>query len=171
MKLYKLSNIADGYATIDFTGVNISSIVSTGDLTELNGKSFSWLKTESDENISDAPFYIGAFPIFKLSKVQSLLQRISVRTAKFSVDGEEYVAVSAPIIKGDVLNLNASKFRSFKSGKIMTVSSYVFKAAQYPPIFRFEQYLLYTFVNEELANALESCGLKQLIIEPCEVLS
>lgn len=172
MKIYQLLNRADGFATIDFGALNISEIFKLGNIKELEGKTFKWRKDKDNFEISDCPFYIGAFPIFKSDRIESILTDLNVEYAKFLVEGVSYTALSAPLFSGDVINKDHSSLKTFKSGKIMTIKKYVFNAGfDYPSIFRLQEFNLFTFVNQEVKHKLESCEFQDIIFEECEIIS
>lgn len=63
MKIIQLKNSVNGFATIDFSAINMDDVLKKGNISLVAGKSFNWNK-ESGQAISDCPFYIGAMPIF-----------------------------------------------------------------------------------------------------------
>ncbi|MCQ2975327.1 MAG: hypothetical protein MJ211_11035 [Bacteroidales bacterium] len=169
MKIFKLYNIVNGYKTIDFGEINITSI-SKGeiDIECLSNSNLNWKKTEDDLIPSDSPFFIGAFPIFEYSKIEKL--NIPIDFVHFFVENVDFVAIKSNIIEINVLNRDKSIMKLFKSGKIMSINKYVFNKYNYPPIFRIKEYPLFTFVNEEIAELLKNSNLKQIKFEECEVI-
>lgn len=172
MKIYKLFNKVDGFAAIDFGDTAISEIFKTGNIQELQGKNYKWRKDDDNFEISDCPFYIGAFPIFKTDLIKKILEDLKVKYANFLVDGDSYTAISAPLFPGNVINKELSSLRTFKSGKIMSIKKYVFNSGiDFPPMFRLQEFNLFTFVNQETKDKFETCGFKEILFEECEVSS
>lgn len=170
MAIYKLTNKPNGFASINFGDLDMSKILATGDIKQLNGREFHWTKDADNSKISDCPFFIGALPIFKASKVASVIDKLNVNKALFSVDGESYTAIAAPLFKGKAINREKSTMRAFKSGKIMTVEKYVFnKGIAFPSAFRLEEFNLFTFVDQESYLLLKSCNLSEFVAEPCQL--
>jgi len=169
MKIYKLKNKVEGFKSIDFGDLDVNSIakgVSNIDL--LSGKNFTWKDCDDTFDKSDCPFFIGAFPIFELSKIDKI--GILVEFVCFKVDNFDYVAFKTVPFLENVLNIEKSDMRLFKSGKIMNINTYVFKNENYPSVFRIKEYPLFTFVNETFAQVLKGSGLNQLEFEECEVI-
>lgn len=172
MKIYQLLNKADGFASIDFGNIEISEIFKSGNIQELSGKNFKWRTDKDNFKLSDCPFYIGAFPIFKTDGIKNILTELKVKYANFFVEGVSYTAISAPLFSGDVINKDLSSLRTFKSGKIMAIKKYVFNAGfDYPSIFRLQEFNLFTFVNQEVKEKLENCDFQNIIFQECEITS
>ena len=86
------------------------------------------------------------------------------------VEGEDFVAVAAPMLSGQIINREKSNIRLFKSGKIMSVKRFTLKKSfSYPQMFRLEEFPLYTFVCEETMKSLKELRLSQLMFEECEL--
>lgn len=169
MKIIQLKNLVTGFATIDFSEVNMDAVLKDGDLSIVSGKSFHWNK-ESGGKISDCPFYIGAMPIFATEKLGDTLKDTNIKTALIDVDGISYTVISAPCLSGQIINLKESNCRTFRSGKIMTVNKYVFNSGiNYIPIFTPEEFVLFTFCNIEIAQKLQSCHFNQLQFVECQI--
>jgi len=169
MKVFKLFNEVNGYASIDFSDVNMSDIVKgVASVKAISDKSFLWNPSDNESIKGDCPFYIGSFPVFEASKVKGV-DFENAETATFNVEGKGYIAVAAPILPGQIINREKSDLRLFKSGKIMNVKRFALKSGcSYPSIFRLEEYPLYTFVCEEMMKSLQELGLTQLKYEECE---
>ena len=169
MKIIQLKNLVNGFATIDFSAINMDAVLKNGELSLVAGKSFHW-NTESGKSISDCPFYIGAMPIFSTDKLGDALNNTAVKTATFDVDGKSYTIVAAPHLSGQIINLQKSECRTFRSGKIMNVNKYVFNSdVKLAPIFTPEEFVLFTFCNLEVAKQLQSCHFNQLQFVECPV--
>lgn len=169
MKIIQLENYTEGYATIDFEGIDMISILKMGNISILDGKKFKWNR-EVGSNIGDCPFYIGAMPIFATEKLGTILGAYNVNTATFSVEDKEYTIISPPHLEGKVINTQESKCRTFRSGKIMNVDKFVFnKDINYPVLFTPEEYVMFTFCNTELAQKLISCHFDQLKLTECDM--
>ncbi|MBD5239828.1 MAG: hypothetical protein HDS64_08735 [Bacteroidales bacterium] len=167
MKVLQLKNAVDGFATIDFSSIDMDLVLKTGDLSLVAGKSFQWNK-DSGQAISDCPFFIGAMPIFDTEKLGSALNNTQAKTATFEVEGKSFTIVAAPQFKGQIINLMKSDCRTFRSGKIMTVNKYVFnKNIQYPDIFTPSEFVMFTFCNTEIAQRLLACRFNQLEFTEC----
>lgn len=167
MKIIQLKNSINGFATIDFSEIDMDDVLKRGNLALLKGKSFHWNR-EFGKAISDSPFYIGAMPIFATGKLGDALKGTQAKTATFEVEGESYTAVVAPQMPGQIINLNASNCRTFRSGKIMNVSTYVFNSnIEFPPIFTPEEFVMFTFCNIAVAQALHACHFNQLQFIEC----
>ena len=120
MKIYKLFNLANGYATIDFTNIDMNAIANGNqNVTVLSEQKLKWHFLE-DDVVGDCPFYIGAFPIFESSKIENVSFDASQK-ATFYVEGGKYTAIAAPIITGNIINEEKSEMRKFKSGKIEVI--------------------------------------------------
>ena len=168
MKIFKLYNEVNGYASVDFTNVNMSDIakgiVNVSAISDIN---LNW-KIDEDDNVKGyCPFYLGAFPVFDATKVKGCsFERAEI--AQFRVEDRGFVAVAAPILLGQIIDKEKSDLRLFKSGKIMSVKRFALKKnISYPPIFRLEEYPLFTFVSEGMMNSLKKTGLTQLGFEEC----
>lgn len=164
-------NQANGYALIDFYDDEIDDILKGRlDVSTLNGDSFRWHFFEDATKISDSPFYLGAFPIFEEKKVRSL-SFTDAKTALFKVEGVDYIAVAAPIISGNIIDKEKSDLLLFRSGKIMMVKKFALSSdILYPPIFRIDEYPMFTLVSDEMRISLTSLGLNQLLFEECNMV-
>ena len=170
MKVYKMYNEVNGYASIDFANVNMSDVAKgIANVCSISGISLSW-KMDEDNNIKgDSPFYLGAFPIFEATKLKGI-DFENAETATLMVEGEDFVAVAAPMLSGQIINREKSNIRLFKSGKIMSVKRFTLKKSfSYPQMFRLEEFPLYTFVCEETMKSLKELRLSQLMFEECEL--
>lgn len=167
MKIYQLQNIVAGFASINFEGVDMGAVLKEGKIDLLQGGVFTWDKSNGTE-ISDCPFFIGSFPIFNTRKLGTALAGTNVKTATFTVEGISYTAVSAPQLSGEIINRSLSVFRTFRSGKIMSVSKYVFNAGfSYPAIFTPKEYPTSTFCDADVARELIDCDFDQLSFKDC----
>ena len=170
MRIFQLKNKVEGFATINFGDIDMMSVLRTGDVSVLDGQNFVWNKTAGD-SISDCPFFIGAMPIFASEKLGSVLKDIDCTTATFMVEGISYTVVAAPPVAGNTIDLEKSKCKTFRSGKIMEVKEYSFyKRNSFPEMFTTEEYIMHTFCNEEVVKLLYSCHFKHLIIKECTIL-
>lgn len=170
MKLIQLKSQVDGYATINFGDIDMMAVLKSGDVAVLNGKSFTWDRIVSP-TISDCPFYIGAMPIFSTVKLGNALAGTNITIATFDVEGKSYTIMAAHALSGQVINLDKSNCRTFRSGKIMDVSKYVFNAGvTYPAIFTTQEFLMFTFCDEIIANRLISCHFNQLKLVECPII-
>lgn len=169
MKIIQLKNRANGYATIDFSQIDMNIVLKEGKLELINGKSFKWDKV-TGEAIGDCPFYMGAMPIFSTEKLGQTFADTDVKTATFDVEGTSYTIVDVPHLEENVINFDESKYRKFRSGKIMNISTYVFKSnVTYPPIFTPEEFVMFTFCKPEIAWKLLECRFSQLEFVECDV--
>lgn len=167
MRIFQIKNQVEGFASIDFEEIDMMSVLKTGDVSVLEGRCFKWDKTVNSA-ISDCPFFIGSLPIFLTSKLGSILNDSNVSRATFDVEGKSYTIVSALEQLDNVLDLERSKYRTFRSGKIMDVTSYVFQAKKtYPKLFTLQELKMYTFCNEEIAKSFLSCHFNQLSFVEC----
>lgn len=170
MKIIQIKNQVEGYAIINFGNINMMDIVKNGNVSILNGKSFTWDKSLNSA-ISDCPFYIGATPIFLTEKLGHVLDGSNVNMATFDVEGENYTIVLAPVLNVNSINVSESKCRTFRSGKIMDVNEYVFTSGvDYPEIFTPQEFGLFTFCNESIAKQLFSCHFNQLNFVECSIV-
>lgn len=168
MKIIQLKNSVDGFATIDFSSIDMDLVLKAGDLSLVAGKSFRWNK-DSGQAISDCPFYIGAMPIFATEKLGTALNNSQVKTATFDVEGKSFTIVAAPHFQGQIINLQKSECRTFRSGKIMTVNKYVFNSnIQYPQIFTPAEFVMFTFCYSEIAQQLSECHFNDLRFVECQ---
>jgi hypothetical protein len=169
MKIIQLKNLANGFASIDFADIDMNKVLKEGKVDIIQGKSFKWNKSTGDL-ISDSPFYIGAMPIFDTKKLGNALSALAVKSATFDVEGHSYTIIAAPQLKGNVINRDQSEMRTFRSGKIMNVSKYVFtEDINYPEIFTLEEFTLSTFCMPDIAKLLLSCKFAQLQFSECSV--
>ena len=169
MKLIELKNIANGFASIDFGDIDMTSVLKEGVLELVKGKSFKWNRSTGNA-ISDCPFYIGAMPIFATEKISGVLSSLNVATAEFDDEGRSYTIIAAPHFNGEVINKEKSEMRTFKSGKVMSVKKYVFNSGfNYPQIFTPSEFVMETFCQKETAQLLLSCKFLQLQFVECEV--
>lgn len=167
MKLIQLKNIANGFASIDFGEIDMNAVLKEGRLELVQGNSFRWNKSTGDK-ISDCPFYIGAMPVFDTKKLGNVLLNLNVKSASFDVEGKNYTMIVTPHFEGEVINRELSEMRTFRSGKVMSVSKYVFNAGiDYPAIFTPEEFALFTFCSIEVAQRLLSCHFSQLQFSEC----
>lgn len=170
MKIIQIKNQVEGYAIINFGNINMMEIVKNGNVSILNGKSFTWDKSLNSA-ISDCPFYIGATPIFLTEKLGHVFDSSNVNMATFDVEGENYTIVLAPVLNENSINLTESKCRTFRSGKIMDVNEYVFTSGiNYPEIFTPNEFRMFTFCNELIAKQLFSCHFNQLKFVECSIV-
>ncbi len=168
MKIIQLTNAVDGFATIDFSTIDMDFALKTGDLSLVAGKSFRWNK-DSGQAISDCPFYIGAMPIFATEKLGTALNNTQAKTTTFDVEGKSFTIVAAPHFQGQIINILKSECRTFRSGKIMTVNKYVFNSnIQYPQIFTPAEFVMFTFCNTEIAQLLSGCHFNELRLVECQ---
>lgn len=169
MKIIQLKNYTEGFATINFDRVDMTSVMKQGDISVLDGKEFTW-RRDVGSNIGDCPFFVGAMPIFATEKLGSIIDS-TVRTATFTVEGKSYTIIAAPLLKGEVINRQESKCRTFRSGKIMSVDKFIFnKGIDYPVLFVPEEYIMYTFCDMEFAKKLISCHFEQLQLIECAIV-
>lgn len=169
MKLIQLKNAIDGFATIDFSAIDMDAVLKKGELSLVAGKSFRWNK-DSGNAISDCPFYIGAMPIFATEKLGNTLACTNVKTATFDVEGMSYTIVAAPQYQGQSIDLDKSDCRTFRSGKIMSVNKYVFYPnIQFPPIFTPAEFVMFTFCNTEVAQLLAERRFNELRFVECSI--
>ncbi len=170
MKIIQLKNSVNGFATIDFSAINMDDVLKKGNISLVAGKSFNWNK-ESGQAISDCPFYIGAMPIFATEKLGDALKNTAVRTATFDVDGKSYTIVAAPHLIGKIINISESECRTFRNGKIMNVNKYVFNSnIQITSIFTPEEFVMFTFCTLEIAQQLQMCHFNELKFVECPIL-
>ena len=170
MKIIQIKNAFDGFATIDFSAIDMDAVLKHGDLSLVAGKSFRWNK-DSGNAISDCPFYIGAMPIFDTEKLGNILNNMNVKTATFDVEGRSYTIVAAPHFQGQIIDLEKSDCRTFRSGKIMSVSKYVFNVnVKIPPIFTPAEFVLYTFCDTEVAQLFAECHFNELRFVECPIV-
>jgi hypothetical protein len=169
MRIFQLKNKVDGYATINFGDIDMMNVLRTGNVSVLNGQNFVWNKT-IDSGISDCPFFIGAMPIFASDKIRDIFDHLDCKTATFMVEGISYTIIAASPIVGKSINIEQSKCKTFRSGKIMEVKEYTFcKRDSFPEIFTIEEYMMHTFCNEEVIKLLNSCHLNHLVIKECSI--
>lgn len=167
MKIIQIKNQPEGYATINFGNINVMEIIKNGNVKILDGKSFTWDRSLNSA-ISDCPFYIGAIPIFLTKKLGNALNNPIVKTANFNVEGQNYTIVAAPDLSDNSINLTKSECRTFRSGKIMDITRYVFNIdIFYPSIFTPKEFKMYTFCDEVIAKKLLSCRFNQLRLVDC----
>lgn len=170
MRIFQIKNYVDGFATINFGDIDMMNVLKTGNVSVLDGKHFLWNKTIGD-SISDCPFFIGAMPIFTSQKLGETLAATSCNTATFEVEGIKYTIVAASPVHGKVINQEKSKCRSFRSGKIMEVSDYVFSNNEsFNNLFTLEEYMMHTFCSLEIAKLLQACKFENLILKECPVI-
>ena len=112
MKLIELKNIANGFASIDFGDIDMTSVLKEGKLDLVQGKTFKW-NISTGKSISDSPFYIGAMPIFDTEKIGRILSYLNVASAEFEVEGRSYTIIDAPHFNGDVINREKSEMIAF----------------------------------------------------------
>lgn len=168
MKVFQIKNKVEGFATIDFGNLDMMAIMKSGDVSSLDGKSFNWDKKLSSA-ISDCPFFIGAMPIFLTKKLGGVFTGNNVSTATFDVEGDKYTIISALDVVNNGLNMEFSKYRTFRSGKIMDISQYIFISDKlYPPIFTLQEFKMFSFCDESVAKKLASCHFKQIEIVECK---
>ena len=171
MELIQLKNHADGFASIDFSAIDMDAVLNEGKIELISDKSFKWNKA-TGEKISDCPFYIGALPIFDTNKLGTVLNSIDVKFSTFEVEGRNYTLVAAPHFHGEIINREFSEMRTFRSGKIMAVKKYVFnKDFEYPAIFTPAEFNLCTFCNKEIKRYLQSCHFTELKFEECQIMN
>lgn len=169
MKIIQLKNYTEGFATIDFDKIDMTSVMKQGNISVLSGKEFTW-KRDIGSNIGDCPFFIGSMPIFATEKLGTIIDP-AIETAIFTVEGKSYTIIAAPLLKGEVINRQESKCRTFRSGKIMSVDKFVFNnGIDYPMLFVPEEYIMFTFCNVDFAKKLLSCHFEQLQLIECAIV-
>lgn len=171
MRIYKLYNKVNGYTSIDFSNVNMSDIAKgIVNVSTITGINLCWKINEGDNVKGDCPFYIGAFPIFEAAKIKGITFE-NAETAVFKVEGKDFVAIAAPFLSGHIIDKEKSDLRLFKSGKIMSVKRFaLINNNCYPSVFRLEEYPLFTFVCEDMMNALKKLDFAQLLFDECEIV-
>jgi hypothetical protein len=170
MKIIQLKNVANGFASIDFSRIDMNAVMREGNLEIITGKQFTWNRNTGNQ-ISDCPFYIGSMPIFETEKLRPALNSLNVKSAEFKVEGKQYTMIAAPQISGSVINREASEMRAFRNGEIMTVQKYVFNANyEYPEIFTPKEFIMDTFCSLNAAKNLLYCQFHELKFIECEII-
>lgn len=174
--IYRLYTSDIGYKTIDYNDTPLLDCLDSDiwDSLTLEKFQFVWNSEETEEEESDCPFLIGAIPIIKSNILMNIdfntLQEI-VDIINIKVSGNDFsILIAKDKIKG-LLNKKKSDIDYFSDGRIMRVNRYVFNNHNdLPPLFRIEEYPLFTFANARMANILNKLDLKGLLLEECEVV-
>ena len=171
MKLFQLTNNPDGFASINFEGIDMASILKNGDVSPLQGKSFKWHRDDDLSLIPDCPFFIGALPTFKTKKIKKIIDELpNTSTATFKVQGVNYTAFCPLTLMEGALDKENSFIKRFRNGRIMTIESYAFNGSiPFPQLFRINEFCLFTFVTDEIADKLSICELNNLKLIECNI--
>lgn len=174
MEIYRLCSSNGIYKTIAYADSPLMSIIGEedwGDLTDIENYSYHW--EVSDKDICDAPFLIGAIPIFRsevVSRMGNSFPASLVMQVPIKVEGEDYTILKARSYVSNILNEKKSKLSRFSDGRIMDVEKYVFKPIDnVPSFFKILQYPLFTFVAEDMAEILMKASITGLALEECRV--
>lgn len=174
MEIYRLCSSNGNYKTIAYAESPLMRIIGEedwGDLTDIENYSYHW--EASDKEVSDAPFLIGAIPIFRtevILRMGNSFPASLVGQVPIKVEGEDYTILKARSYVSNILNEKKSKLSRFSDGRIMDVERYVFKPTDnVPSFFKISQYPLFTFVTGEVAGDLMKAGITGLVLEECRV--
>ena len=170
MKIFQVTNSPNGYADIQFDGIDTVSIIKNGNLSQLQDRCFEWSIQDDDSSIPDCPFFIGVVPIFRTDKISKINNLPDVNYASFKVDGTDYTALYPITTIEGALDIENSDIRYFRNGNIMTIDSYVFRnRINYPEFFKISELSLYSFITEGLAKTLRKCGFNNLELIECKI--
>ena len=154
---------------MDFEDVKIGDIIRNGNYQELIGKNFQWRDNEHNLAIPDCPFILGAIPVMKTAKIESIINNLNPHRVTFKIGGQDYSLLMPELVEKNVLDCNLSSIRYFRSGRIMSIEAFVFKKdALFPPFFRITEYPLVTFVTDNIAEHLMQSELNNLKLVKCK---
>lgn len=174
MNIYRMFSSNNDFKSIQYGQTPLMKIIGEEDwenVSDIERYSFHW--SEGDKEVSDAPFLIGAIPIFRsetLDHAGIKFPKNYVKEIIINVEGIEYVIVKATQIVTDLLDEKRSVISRYSDGRIMDVERYVFKKNDnVPPIFKLKQYPLFTFVTDVLGDKLNAAAISGLILEKCKI--
>ena len=175
MNIYRMFSSSNDFRSIQYAQTPLMKIIGEEDWENVNDiehYSFHW--SEDNKEVSDAPFLIGAIPIFRseaLTQAGIIFPDDFVEEVTIKVEGTEYVIVKATQIVTDLLDEKRSKISRFSNGRIMDIERYVFKKNnKVPPIFKLKQYPLFTFVTDALGDKLNAAAISGLKLEKCKII-
>lgn len=176
MKIYKIFHKVDGYKAIDTRDSKLEKdFINLGndvDFSKHVGESFNWSGEKSDK-ISHYPFIDGSTPVFDEEAYHVIEPIIAqhVSTYEILVDGIRFKILD-PIVVFGLLNAEHSVIKYFKDGRIMNIKKYAFnRNAEIPPIFKIQELKTFTFVVEDVINALNREGIIEgLDFEECKIV-
>lgn len=174
MKTYRIYSSNINNRTIHYEGTpiieNIGEIEWTNVETISKG-TYSWDNT--DKSYCDCPFIIGSVPVFPYSVLNILRPFFvgqNVQIIPIKVEDGKYVIVNTTEILDDVLNEKKSKLTRFQDGRIMDVEEYVLKSQNiFPNMFKLSQFPVFSFISEDLYNAIRTLNLTGIYFEECKM--
>lgn len=174
MKIFRLYSQNSDYRTIAYDGTPMMSFLEDSHFDDYDSiHKFNYHWDNSDKPISDCPFLIGAIPVIRKSAIPKIRLAISsdmVLPIDILIEGEPFVIILAKNILEDVLDESKSIINRFSDGRIMNIEKYVFKKNRtYPPIFKISQLPTFTFMTDELSEAISEANLTGIDMEKCEV--
>lgn len=176
MKIYKLYHRVDGYKAIDTKNTKLEKdFVDFGndvDFSKHVGETFNWSGNLSDK-ISHYPFIDGSTLVIdeKAYRVIEPIIAQYVSTYEILVNGIRFKIID-PVVVSGILNTEHSIIKYFKDGRIMNIKKYAFnKKENIPPIFKIQELKTFTFVVEDIINALKLEGIMEgLDFVECEII-
>lgn len=174
MNIYRMFSSGNDFKSIQYAQTPLMEIIGEEDWKNINDiESYSFHWSEENKEVSDAPFLIGAIPIFRsdaLTYAKIVFPKDCVKEVTIHVDGIEYVIIKAIGKVDDLLDEKKSVISRFADGRIMNIEKYIFKAKDnVPPIFKLAQYPLFTFVTDEIGDKLKAATLSGLKLERCKI--
>lgn len=174
MDIYRLYSPNRDYRTIVYDNTPLMKIIGKedwGDIKEIENYPYQW--DDEQKEICDAPFLIGAIPIFKtdaLKRIGMILLDSLVTLIPIRVGDIEYTILKANEYEKNILNEKKSTISRFSDGRIMDIEKYVFiPFDNAPEVFKVASYPLFTFVTEKLASKLTEANLTGLAMEKCKI--
>ena len=174
-KIYRLYSSGHEYKTVEYDNTPLMNCLENNlwEPSLIEAYKFEWNRDDAEKETSDCPFLIGAIPIFKteiISDLRNIVSLDAIKIININISGQKYSILRPKNkIKG-LLNIRKSNINYFSDGRIMSIDKYVFNSNKNIPLFfELEEYPLFTFVNETMANVLVTQNVKGLLLEACEI--
>lgn len=174
MKIYRIYSPNINNRTIHYEGTPIIENIGEiewSNVENISKETYSWDNT--DKSHCDCPFIIGSIPVFPYSVLDILKpffvgQKIQIIPIR--VEDCQYAIVNTTEVLDGVLNEKKSKLTRFQNGRIMDVEDYVLKPQnKIHNIFKLSQFPVFSFISEELYNAIKKLNLTGITFEECKI--
>ena len=177
MKIYKLTHDSDGFKTINLRNSKLLNAIIDGFYNDgkpygIDFGKYKWI--ESNEIICDFPFISGAIPVVSKNICRALeeyIDKSNIELLPIKVEEEDFYIFHFLNAYKNILNTKLSKIEYFNNGTIKNIKEYVFlsKVKDLAPIFILEDFDMYTFVNEEVANVFSNYEGSGIQLEECRI--
>ena len=157
-KIYRLYSSGHEYKTVEYDNTPLMNCLENNlwEPSLIEAYKFEWNRDDAEKETSDCPFLIVSIDAIKIININISGQKYSILRPKNRIKG--------------LLNIRKSNINYFSDGRIMSIDKYVFNSNKNIPLFfELEEYPLFSFVNETMANVLVKQNVKGLLLEACEI--